>query len=296
MQSENQKVTMDNFSLSFEGGNEIDAALLGHALSNLSFVVSKIVEDEPSKPEHKLKVQTFTKGSFVVELSFMLMVATQTAAMAGISSLEDAANLFNIIVGMLDIKSKLKGDKPEAVKENLNDGSVQVLAPDGTEVIAPLGSRIVITNPAVEKSVCALADSMRLHNPNGCMKLMRGNEVKSYDHGQIQDIAVPSHTPELTNTNSDQLMRIALPIKKPDLLGNGAWNFRYGKRSISASINDMDFIKNVHDGKMSYKAGDKLDVDLRVETKLAPDKTPIGETYSIEKVYGIVPAPQQIKV
>ncbi|MBR3872947.1 MAG: hypothetical protein IKJ26_02145 [Clostridia bacterium] len=290
------KISSDKFSLAFDGENEIDASLLGNALSNLSFVVSKIVDDDPSSPEYQLKVQSFSKGSFVVDLSFILVLAAQTVSMAGISSLEDAANLFDIIVGMFDIKSKLKGEKPQEVKEDINNGHVQVIAPDGTEVVAPLGSRIVISNPAVEKSICAIAESMHLHNPNGGIRLTRGDETRNFNSEQIQDIAIPSHIPEYTNTDSIQTKRISLPIKKLDLLGNGAWNFRYGKRAISASINDPDFLKTVHEGRMSYKAGDKLDVELLIETKIAPDNTPIGETYSIEKVYGVIPAPEQQRV
>lgn len=286
----------DSFRFSFDGKNEIEAALLGRTLSNISFIVSQIVEDEPTKPEYSLKVKTFKKGSFCIEFGFALIALGQATQMAGISSLEQAANLFTIITGMLDIKSRLKGEKPKSVNEDLNNGHVQVIASDGTEVIAPLGSRIVITNPQVEKSISELAENARLHNPNGGIKLIRGQEEHVYNQEQIQDISLTTHDVEYKNTSTTREQRVALPIKKPDLLGNGAWTFKYGNRAITASINDSQFMTSVHNGTTSYKAGDKLDVDLIMDIKLSPDNTPIGETFSIEKVYGIIPSPRQTKL
>ena len=87
-----------------------------------------------------------------------------------------------------------------------------------------------------------------------------------------------------------------MPIKKPDLLGNGAWSFRYGNRNINANIEDKEFMKNVHQGKSSYKAGDKLDVELTIQTKLSPSNLPIKESYVIEKVHKLIPAEQQTEL
>ena len=54
-----QSTFSDLFSLSFEGKNEIEASVLGNTLTNLSYVVNKIVGDELSKPEYSLKIKTF---------------------------------------------------------------------------------------------------------------------------------------------------------------------------------------------------------------------------------------------
>lgn len=283
----------DRFSLSFEGENEIEASVLGNTLSNLAYVVSQIVEDEPLKPEYSLKIKSFRKGSFRVDFIFTLLSLGAATQMAGISSLEQAANLFTIITGIFDIKAKLKGEKPKEVKENLSEGLVQVVAPDGTEVIAPLGSNIVIRNPSVDRKMSEIAQNVRLHNPNGGIKLIRGEEQYLYDKDSIDDIAETTQITTMKNTATSHEERVALPIKKPDLLGNGSWDFRYGNRTIRASINDVEFLKQVHDGKTAYKAGDKLDVSLLTDIKLSPDNTPISETYTIEKVHGIVLAPEQ---
>ena len=288
-----QSTFSDLFSLSFEGKNEIEASVLGNTLTNLSYVVNKIVGDELSKPEYSLKIKTFKKGSFRIDFIFALLSLGATAQMAGISSLEQAANLFTIIVGIFDIKAKLKGEKPKEVRENINDGLVQVISPDGTEVIAPLGSSIVIRDSSVDQKMSEIAQNVRLHNPNGGIKLIRGQEQYLYDKYAINDIAETSQNTTMKNTATSREERIALPIKKPDLLGNGSWDFRYGNRVIKASINDVEFLKQVHDGKTSYKAGDKLDVSLLTDIKLSPDNTPISETYTIEKVHGILLAPEQ---
>ena len=286
--------TSDAFSLAFDGGNEIEAAVLGLTLTNLSFVVGKIVAEDPTKPEHELKVQTFEQGSFVIDLILSIArKAQEVIPNTGIDSLDDAKKVIDIFKGTLDIKALLKGQKPKKIEEKVQEGYIRVTAPDGTEVTAPLGSKIVINNPQVDKSISEIAQGVRLHNPEGGLRLIRDGNTTAYSRDEIQDIGIQTHNAEMSDTERITYQRIALPIKKLDLLGNGAWAFRYGKRSISASFEDKVFLKAVHEGKNSYKAGDKLDVDLRVETKLAPDNTPLREVYIIEKVHSVVPAPEQ---
>lgn len=289
--------TSDKFSLAFDGGNEIEAAVLGLTLSNLSFVVGKIVEEDPTELEHELMVQTFEQGSFIID--FILSIARKAQEViphTGIDSLDDAKKVVDVFKGMLDIKAQLKGQKPKKIEEKVQEGYIRVTTPDGTEVTAPLGSKIVINNPQVDKSISEIAQGVRLHNPDGGLRLIRDGNTTSYSRDEIQDIGIQTHNVEMSDTERISYQRIALPIKKLDLLGNGAWTFRYGKRSISASFEDKVFLKAVHEGKISYKAGDKLDVDLRIETKIAPDNTLLKESHIIEKVYGVVPAPEQQKI
>ena len=293
MPENNETFTTDAFSISFDGGNTIEASVLGSALSNLAFIIGKVVESEPTKPEYKLQVKTFEKGSFLIEFLFALVTFGQIAQFYTIN---DAAAMINILKGMFDIKKLLKGEKPKEVKEYLEDGYVQVSAPDGTQVMAPTGSKIVISSPEVDKRISEIAQVTRIHNPDGGLKLIHGQDVFYFEKESIEDIAIPAHVPEKNNSENSNTMRVLLPIKKPDLLGNGAWSFKYGKRTINATIEDKEFMLSVHQGKSSYKAGDKLDVDLTTITKLSPSNSLLKETYIISRVYGIIPGEQQTKL
>lgn len=287
LEDNNKIVSTDTFSVSFDGDNTIEAGVLGITLSNLSYIVNEIVEAEPTGTDCKLEVTTFEKGSFSIGFVFTLLGLTQ---LAQYYTLQDASNLINVIKGMLDIKLHLKGQKPKSVKDMLEEGYVQVESPDGTEVLAPIGSKIVISNQNVDRKLSEIAQAAQIHNPNGGLKLVHGDDTYHYEKENIDEIAKTVFSQDKSNSENQQSIRVLLPVKKPVLIGDGAWTFKYGTRSISANITDKQFMDAVHQGKSSYKAGDKLDADMEIQTILSPDNQPIRETYTIEKVYGIVPA------
>ena len=287
MLNDRTKVSEDTFSIAFDGDNVIEAGVLGTALSNIAYIIDKVVKNEATSEDYKLQVKTFEKGSFSIEFLFVLMTIGQ---MTQFYTLQDAANVVSVLKGMFDIKRLLKGQKPKSVKDRLEEGYVQVEAPDGTAIMAPLGSKIVIANHEVDRKVSEIAQAAKIHNPEGGLKLLHGDDEYHYEKESIEEIAKQVYVQEGTNSENQQLIRVLLPVKKPVLIGDGAWTFRYGTRSISASIADKTFIQSVHQGKSSYKAGDKLDADMSIQTILSPNNQPIREVYTIEKVYGIVPA------
>lgn len=288
-----EQLSYERFSFAFEGENEIDASLLGISLSNLSYIVNKIADNEPVYEECKLRVTGFQKGSFEVLLTCVVLTAGQISALYSPS---DIATFVNVLKGIFDVKKCLKGEKPKSISEDLNTGYMHVLSPDGSEAIAPLGSKIVISDPAVSQKVSELGQAVRLHNPTAGFRLTSGNGTTLYSSNDVEDIARSPERAEFLPNDSSNSMRVLLPIKKIDLLGNAAWSFKYGKRTITAKIEDAEFIKSVHNGKTSYKAGDSLDVLLIATTKLTSDGTPIKETYLIEKVYRHIPAAEQQKI
>lgn len=285
-----QLESSSSFSISFDGDNQMEASLLGASLSNLAFVVNQVVKDDPAGISCHLSVTSFRKGSFKVILSFSLFAALQ---LAGSLSIQDASMMFGILKGMFDIKKALKGEKPKAVTEDA-EGHIYVLAKDGSEVLAPLESKVVIRNPAVDKSLTGIAYAARLHNPSGGFRLIADDRQVHYNQADVQDIALPTFGADLQPREQTQELRIKLPIRKPDLLGTASWSFLYCGRSITAKITDVEFIKRVHSGKTSYKAGDCLDVSLEITTKVSAEGIATGETYTIVKVHGHVSSPEQL--
>ena len=282
--------TTDSFSLSFDGDNEIDAALLGLSISNVAFVVNQLASDDSTSPECKLRVSAFKEGSFEVLYCVMVVAGLQQAMGY---SLNDAALIFGILRSMFDIKKLLKGEKPVAVIENEREGTIHVTCPQGSEIIAPIGSRIIFT-PTVERKISEISEAVSLHNPDGGFRLTSGHDSVHYDHEAVQDIAKPIPITEFGPSESVHTVNVTLPIRKIDLLGAAAWSFLYGQRTIQATIADQEFLKSVHGGKLSYKAGDKLSVELTIRTKLSSDGIPIRESYTIEKVYEHIPSNAQI--
>ena len=281
-------VTSDTFSLAFEGENQIEAALLGAALSNTAFIINTALSTDASHPNLQLKVSTFEKGSFAVTFQAILTVANQISTLY---SIQDAAAVFDILKGIFDIKRALKGQRPKAITPNEAEGFIHVEAPDGSTVTAPLGSQVVILNRKVEQKVSEIGGIARLHNPNGGFRLESGSDVAYYDREAVDDIAVPVDISAPVPYEKRRQIQAVLPIRKIDLLGDTAWSFRYGNRTIMAKIEDENFLISVHKGLTAYKAGDRLRVDMTIKENYDADDTLTSITYIINQVLEVMPAP-----
>lgn len=279
-----------SFSFTFEGSSEISASLLGLSLSNLSYIVHEIGQKNDSYEECELKVSSFQKGSFEILFTTAIIAAGQISALY---SPQDLNSILNVLKGIFDIKKLLKGDRPRSALPDIKPGYIHVTSPDGSSVLAPAGSNIVITNPEIDRKVSEIAQAVHQHNPSGGFRLANNTQAFSYDSQAIADIALQSYD-TANSSDSRRSMRVSLPIVKVDLLGNSSWSFKYCDRTISAKICDQEFLKSVHSGQTAYKAGDMLDVLLIVTTKLSSNGIPLKDTYQIDQVYGIQPSPEQL--
>jgi len=287
----NQIVSTDVFSISFDGENEIEASLLGLSISNLAFVINEIVAEDATEPQCKLKVSAFRKGSF--EILFALAVIS-IGQISSLYSTGDALSVIGVLKGIFDVKKLLKGEKPKAVEDDVKEGYVRVISKDGTDISAPLGVKILFSNPVVEMKITQISQAIDTHNPEGGFSLSTGNEIIHYNHSDIEDMSQTIPITEYGPTDTVQVSELTLPILKIALQGDAAWSFRFGTRAIKANIEDRDFLKIVHIGQVSFKAGDKLSVELIITTRFSDEGIPIRESYSILKVYGHIPASNQI--
>ena len=293
-QIENQIVSSGNFTFAIDGDYDVDASLLGISISNLAYIVEELSESDVVKPECRLKVTGFQKGSFEVLLAVVLVTAGQ---LSSLYTLDEAALLIASIKGIFDIKKLLKGNRPEKIETDQKSGYARVVSPDGTDVTAPLGSTIVINNPKVERKVNEMSKALLYSNPEGGFRITSGDQSSCYNHEDVEDIALPIHVTESEPSDLVENSRVTLPVKKLDLSGLSAWTFSYGSRNIQAKIEDGGFLRQVHQGSDAFSAGDKLDVALVKITKISPDGVPLREKYSVEHVYRHIPTPrsEQIK-
>lgn len=284
-----EKEFMDGqFTFSFEGASNINAPLLGRTILNLSLVIDEISKEQPAPIDYSFNVIAFRPGSFKVD--FHLLVAT------GMSLLPNAMAFAKVTVdtlkGIFEIKKLLKGDKPKEVKDSLSEGSVEIVAPDNTHVIAPRGSKIIFRNSIVDRCVTEISQSALKCNPGNGFSIADQSGALYFSPDDLQNIAQPQEYVEHTPSERQNSYRVRLPIKKLDLLGSSAWAFKYSNRTIHATIADSEFLKKVHGGYI-FKAGDCLDVELDINTKQASDGSITGEKYTIIKVYNVVKSPEQ---
>ncbi len=80
-----------------------------------------------------------------------------------------------------------------------------------------------------------------------------------------------------------------LIVKKPDYLGQSKWDLRYGKKAITAKINDDVWLANFQNRTEDVRPGDALDCIVEIEIGYGFDNEPISEHYIITKVNKVLP-------
>jgi len=80
-----------------------------------------------------------------------------------------------------------------------------------------------------------------------------------------------------------------LAVKKPDYLGDSKWELRHGKRTISARIEDKEWLKRFQARLEDVRPGDALKCDVRIEHLYGHDNELLTERYTIVRVSEILP-------
>lgn len=280
---EEEELLLDSAAFTFRlpGESEIRANLLAQILSGFSESVYLLSKEHEEFEGCHLLVKAVEPGSLI--LPFEVVALAQQTILPFIS--QNAPTIIATIKGMLEIKKLLKGDKPKKVDSDVNEGSMLVVAPDGSSVSAPLGSRIVITNSRADKAISSICEAAKIHNPRGGFWFEQGEDQEYFSPDDVQDIALPQPFPEDRESKNTRTSRVTLLIKSLDLLGGSSWGFRYAGRTITAKIMDPAYLNSVHSGSKVYKAGDSLDVDLEISEVRSPSGEVTQEKYVITKVH-----------
>lgn len=79
-----------------------------------------------------------------------------------------------------------------------------------------------------------------------------------------------------------------LVVRKPDMLGNTAWQFRLGKKHLTIQIEDEDWLSKYHDRKIVILSGDALQVTLRTVSKFSAKGELLENKQTITKVIKVI--------
>lgn len=86
---------------------------------------------------------------------------------------------------------------------------------------------------------------------------------------------------------SDQ--QTILMVRKPDMLGNTAWQFRLGKKNLTLQITDEEWLVRYRSRQVVLLPGDAVQVTLRTETKFDERGELLEMSQSIVKVIKELP-------
>ncbi|HNB26659.1 MAG TPA: hypothetical protein PLR41_06870 [Alphaproteobacteria bacterium] len=75
-----------------------------------------------------------------------------------------------------------------------------------------------------------------------------------------------------------------LAVKKPDYLGDSKWELRHGKKTISAKIEDTEWLARFQGRSIDVRPGDALKCDVQIEHLYGHDNELLSERYTIVRV------------
>ena len=79
-----------------------------------------------------------------------------------------------------------------------------------------------------------------------------------------------------------------LAVKKPDYLGSSSWDFRHGKKAVTAKIEDMDWVRRFQNREIDVRPGDALRCLVAIDHSYGYDNELVEEKYTIKKVLDVL--------
>jgi hypothetical protein len=130
---------------------------------------------------------------------------------------------------------------------------------------------------AVKEKMSA-GDRMRLLTDDGDLEM---NLSISFPIEDIEALAV-------AKTIENPAAEMILAVKKPDYLGISKWELRHGRRTISATIEDAEWLTKFQGRQVDVRPGDALQCSVKIETLYGFDNELIRERYTVLKVIDVL--------
>lgn len=101
------------------------------------------------------------------------------------------------------------------------------------------------------------------------------------DIEEIQQLAV-------REVQKHSVPSMVLVVRKPDYLGSSMWDFRHGRRPLSARIEDEAWLQGFQARRIEVRPGDALRCKARIEMAYGHDNELIAERHFIEEVHEVL--------
>ena len=274
------------FGIHLEGESEIDAILLSKTISDMAELTQLAARKENPDAYLKMNVTAFKNGSFQIDFSTVCEVA-QTISSVVVPVAGLALTVVGVVKGIFEIKKFLKGEPPkEVTPDPENPSRVIIKSNNGAVINVEASSTIVLNNFRADQLASNISYYAKEHNPAGGFSFFVEDEEFHCDSQDVDNMLVPLPVVEEIITKKSRIEAV-LPVKKADILGRSAWDFRFKGKSITAKIDDDDFLETIHNGA-AVKAGDYINAILEVEVHLDGDGKPIdgSEQYTVVSVHG----------
>lgn len=253
----------ETLTLRFKGENDIDIETLSKSLDCVVAVLGKIADSSISENDFcKFKVKNIEKGSFMITIEQIVDMATVLFPL-----MPPILESFNSIV---ELKKNLGGQMPVEVIHEGNNTIVKSCVGNVT-YIDNRTYNLYTRDSSIEKCLSELSKTISEDGERTGFSIAVTDDktVKTVEMDKDDLIRTrnPIDVESLNGDITEQEATGVLTVRKPDLLGNSKWQFKFLGRTINADIEDENFLKKVKEKEIRFPLVSKLNAKMRVRLK-----------------------------
>ncbi len=267
--------------------HQIDSNTLINSLINTTAALQEIneelIKESNIKGNIQIKINAFSRGSFLVELQLLQSLPTDLFAALAPAAVDIKA-VIDYFIEFIKLKRFLRGEKPRDVQERGNKykitdnkGNVNIF----DKPIFNIYSKNTILNEAFNGNFEALLQDEAISGFD--LTDDKGKVLIETSKNDFKNLAQRNELlEEKTEINIDP--KANLNIIKPAFVERYKWQFYYQGIPIYATIADEKYLKRIDKGEQFAK-GDVLVVRLEIEKVFDPGaNTYVNRSYKILEV------------
>jgi hypothetical protein len=229
----------ETLTLRFKGENDIDIETLSKSLDCVVAVLGKIADSSISENDFcKFKVKNIEKGSFMITIEQIVEMAAVLFPL-----MPPILESFNSIV---ELKKNLGGQMPAEVIHEGNNTIVKSCVGNVT-YIDNRTYNLYTRDSSIEKCLSELSRTISEDGERTgfSIAVTEDKTVKTVemDKEDLMRTRNPIDVESLNGDITEQEATEVLTVRKPDLLGNSKWQFKFLGKTINADIEDEKFFE-----------------------------------------------------
>lgn len=266
----------ESLQISFGGLDEIDLDTLQTSLDATLKTLNKIAHRTMAKDEYcKFVVKNISKGSFIVDITVIKEICDYIVPIGTV--------IGGIFVGIAKFRKFLKGRKPDKIEKTGNNVVIN-MSDKSQMIIANNIFEIYTENNDIENEMARMSEVSANDDTRSSLKITSVDEKGKTEKVIYtkQDLSVTSKVQDVENFVSNFIEYeniIWVEIKKIDFKGDAKWEFvnLIDRKIITASIADLEFLKQIRSGEISISASTIFQIKLLSKIKVDSLRKPIGK-------------------
>lgn len=294
------------FTLKYEGTNELDVNMVIASLQNISNSLIEISKNTTGE-DVQIHIKPFKEGSYEIIFSIL----SDPNVLAGAKLFYENIPGESVIEKFTSILDFIKQTKGKDISKAIENNGKYILTGDNGEVEIIEGSKV----ENYYQNQGAVVNIENLVIMVGANKKIDGIKLMDYENKELTNLPkdlIKIVSEGITKTRVEKADRkelisedipktkavpkenVVIAIVKPDLNGDTLWKVVFEGNEISVKVEDDKFKNNVNQGKYYFANGTLLLVDLVITQAYdSTIKVYKNKSYSLSKFHRIIEAGEQ---